>query len=101
MKKTQDPRSFFAFVKWVYSSQKRTIFSTFILFVYLLTRLYLYLEAAGVPFENGVLFGGFWRYLDELPLAQILVFEPLMFTALVTTWLSYFGIYKRAVIFKK
>lgn len=101
MKKTQDPRSFFAFVKWVYSSKKRTLFSSFVLFLYLLCRLYLYLEAARIPFENGVLFGGFWRYLDELPLAQILIFEPLMFVALVATWLSYLGIYKRAVIFNK
>lgn len=101
MKQEKDPRSFIAFLKWTLKSRTKAVSGFFMVFLYLLCRLYLYLETAGVPFENGVLFGGFWRYLDELPLAQLLIFEPLVFVAAFSVWLSFWGLYKKNVIFKK
>lgn len=87
------------FFKWVFSKdQKKKAFSGVLLIIFYLTcRLYVYMEVKGIPFKDYSFLGGYLGELGSLPWLLIIAGELIPTFAMVSVWVSYYGIYKRFI----
>lgn len=95
MKTTSTP----SFWKWTLKSKLKRRGLAFLLIFSLIGRLYLYTTLAGSPCDDGFLCG-FWRYLDDINWLEVFVYEFFTTVPIGLVILSFWGLYKRNVLFK-
>lgn len=71
----------------------------FLLLFTLLGRLYMYTTLAGSPCD-GQFLCGFWRHLDDINWLELIAYEFFTTVPLALVLLSYWGLYKKNVLFK-
>ncbi len=96
MDKNKNP----SFLRWTLKSKTKRAGLAFLLLFSLLGRLFMYSDLLSIPCD-GQFLCGFWRHLDELPFFLILSYELATTVPFALVLLSFWGLYKSNVLFKK